>query len=144
MAPAMHARTVPVLEAPDRVQRTYSVLSREAMKKLEACSSELGALSAEAEEIGRQFHDGAISAGQARTALSQVEARANKLETDGVDAIYTSELTSGKEHVKTGKREQIAELGQLFSRLEELFRYFNASEAASQSVARGVVRGGRA
>jgi len=84
------------------------------------------------EEVGLQFDGGALSCGQARTALANVESRAHRLEAEGVDGIYTSDLGSGKAQAKSEKKELLARLEKLFSRLEAAFQLINNMDPQKQ------------
>uniref|UniRef100_A0A7S2MNY4 Uncharacterized protein n=1 Tax=Alexandrium andersonii TaxID=327968 RepID=A0A7S2MNY4_9DINO len=93
------------------------------------CDLELERLEARAKEVLQQLESGLMTNGQARDALAQVEARANKLETQDIDGVYTSKLVSGKTQAKNEKREQLARLERLFAELEGAFRQISAAEA---------------
>mmetsp|Transcript_57726 Transcript_57726/g.185524 ORF Transcript_57726/g.185524 Transcript_57726/m.185524 type:complete len:527 (-) Transcript_57726:235-1815(-) len=124
---SMPATSVRRQERP-RAHRAYSLQSQEAIDSLLRCETELGGLEATTEDLARQLEGGALSLGQVRTALAQVESQAHRLETNGVDGIYTSDLVSGKAQAKSEKKEQLARLERLFSRLEGLFQQIGAAE----------------
>lgn len=64
---------------------------------------------------------------KAKTELALIEADAHKLESSGVDNIYTGELESGKASAKETKKEQLRRLEALFSFIDEVFSYVNSS-----------------
>lgn len=113
-------------------QQRYSAISMEAMDVLRRCERELEALEVQAEDAALQLQRHAVTPGQARTLLAQVEARARRLEMESVDGIYTSELVSGRARAKTEKRGQLARLGQLFARLDALFQWVGDVEDGYQ------------
>lgn len=94
--------------------------------------AELAGLERAAEEVVLQLDGGTLSCGQARTSLANVEARAHRLEADGVDGIYTSDLGSGKAQAKSEKKELLARLERLFSRLEASFQLINDVDPQKQ------------
>lgn len=106
-----------------------SLLSQEAIDRMDASSAEISHLEQRAEDIARQLQHRQITAGQARTALAQVESAAHKVETEKVDAVYTSELNSGKAMVKSEKKEQLARLERFFERLDVIFQWIKRCEA---------------
>lgn len=93
---------------------------------LEASSVELSSLEGRAEEVRRMVEDGTLTPGQGRTELAQIEAKAHKVESEKVDCIYTSELTSGKDDAKAEKKAQLQRLEKLFERLEEHFAWLKS------------------
>merc|ERR1719386_671207 len=106
-----------------------SQLSTEAIQGLESSSMELSALETRVEEVSRMVLQGALTVGQARTQLAQVEAQANKVECNKIDSIYTSELNSGKIDAKAEKKAQLVRLENLAKRLEEQFAWLKTLEA---------------
>lgn len=104
------------------------MLSQEAMDGLDKTALELDSLERRAEEVVKKLEQGLLTPGQARTELAQVEAAAHKVECDKVDAIYTSELHSGKETAKLEKKDQLKRLERLFERLEVLFNWVKGLE----------------
>lgn len=63
----------------------------------------------------------AFNLGDLRTELAQLESQATQLEGGRVDAVYTSELSSGKEVAKEEKKSQLSRLEALFKRFERVF-----------------------
>jgi len=112
-----------------RSYRAFSLQSQEAMDLLLRCELELEKLESKTKEVLQQFDSGILTQGQARDALAQVEAKANKLETQDIDGVYTSKLVSGKVQAKSEKREQLARLERLFADLDAAFRQLAAAEA---------------
>lgn len=107
----------------NRSHRAMSYISQEALDGLSKTSAELDELEARVDEISEQVKRGELTAGQGTTQLAQIESAANKVECDKVDAIYTSELKSGKEEAKQEKKEQIRRLEKLFDKLEQRFKW---------------------
>lgn len=64
---------------------------------------------------------------KAKTELALLEADAHKLESTGVDNIYTGELESGKASAKETKKEQLRRLEVLFSFIDEVFSHIQSS-----------------
>lgn len=62
------------------------------------------------------------SVGKMKTELAFLESEANRLESAGVDNVYTSELNSGKVSAKEAKKEQLARLETLFAQIDDLFK----------------------
>eukprot|EP00747_Dinoflagellata_sp_TGD_P194689 gnl/TRDRNA2_/TRDRNA2_62395_c0_seq1.p1 gnl/TRDRNA2_/TRDRNA2_62395_c0~~gnl/TRDRNA2_/TRDRNA2_62395_c0_seq1.p1 ORF type:complete len:330 (+),score=108.91 gnl/TRDRNA2_/TRDRNA2_62395_c0_seq1:65-1054(+) len=65
--------------------------------------------------------------GKLRAELAQLEARARALESDGVDSILTSRLTSGKEVAYGRKRGLLRRLEILFDRIDSAFQRANSA-----------------
>lgn len=105
-----------------------SFLSEEAIDGLLKTGLELDKLEARVEELMGQVRKGELTPGQGRTELSQVEAAAHKVECDKVDAIYTSELHSGKDDAKKEKKDQLKRLEALFDKLEVQFKWLKTLE----------------
>lgn len=114
---------------PPRAVRAYSGLSEEAMAGLRRSAEELMVLEDRVEEIAFQLDCQSLTSGQARNELAHVEMQAKRLETQSVDAVYTSDLHSGKEAAKNAKKDQLARLESLFERLEVLFKKIRVAEA---------------
>lgn len=105
--------------------RHLSARSEAALQQLNETDGSLRRLEQRVGEIARLLGDsGAVngeSVGRLRTELAQIESDANKLESKGVDSIYTSELVSGKASAKEAKKEQLRRLERLFGEIEEVF-----------------------
>ncbi|CAK0837818.1 unnamed protein product, partial [Prorocentrum cordatum] len=112
------------------LQRAYSMHSSEAIAGLQRTEEQLSTLEATAAEIMQRLEMSEITTGQARTELCQVEAKANKLMMDGVDGIYTGELTSGSWGWE--KKAQISRLESLFDKLEGHFRVIKEADRAKK------------
>lgn len=111
---------------PRRTPRTFSLPSLQAMQTLEDIDGRLRHIEARVCEL-----DGILrgppesfpeNVGKIKTELAFLESEANRLESAGVDNVYTSELNSGKAPAKEAKREQLARLEALFSTIDELFK----------------------
>lgn len=68
--------------------------------------------------------------GALRTELAALEAQAHKLECQGVDNVYTSELESGKADAKDLKKALLLRLEQIFKSIDDCFVRLKASEAS--------------
>lgn len=66
-----------------------------------------------------------------KTELAALEAKAHKAETNGVDSVYTGELSSGKVDAKARKKDMIKRLEALFEAIERAFRDIRAAEATA-------------
>jgi len=108
-----------------RVARSLSVRSAKALSRLEEIESQVAALESQVADI-----DAALSAPREvsheevshfKTQLALLEAQAHKLETSGVDGVYTGELESGKADAKAAKRSQLERLEVLFAKIEDIF-----------------------
>ncbi|CAE8582455.1 unnamed protein product, partial [Polarella glacialis] len=60
--------------------------------------------------------------GSLKTELALLEAEAHKLETGGVDGVYTGGLCSGKADAKAAKRSQLERLEALFVQVDSVFQ----------------------
>ncbi|CAE8722180.1 unnamed protein product, partial [Polarella glacialis] len=60
--------------------------------------------------------------GSLKTELALLEAEAHKLETGGVDGVYTGGLCSGKADAKAAKRSQLERLEALFVQVDRVFQ----------------------
>lgn len=116
-----------VYREPKRLSRQLSVPSEEAMSQLGRLDAQLRDIEQRVEDLHKFAHGQSPptceSVGQMRTTLAQLEAAANKLETKGVDSIYTSELRSGQVCAKEAKKAQIVRLEKLFVAIEDLFSF---------------------
>lgn len=112
------------------ISRQFSIASTEAIEQLEQLGARLVPIEDRVAELNRLAQGpqclGNETLGQMKTELAQLEAEANKLETKGVDSIYTSELRSGQEIAKQLKKAQLRRLESLFALIEQLFRVLNS------------------
>mmetsp|Transcript_45836 Transcript_45836/g.90951 ORF Transcript_45836/g.90951 Transcript_45836/m.90951 type:complete len:119 (-) Transcript_45836:109-465(-) len=115
---------------PKRAARAYSLPSEEAVQALHRTELELQDLEQTVVDVMTQFDVKSLTPGQARTALSTVEARAQKLEGEGIDNVYTGELHSGKEQAKSDKKGLLKRIEDLYSVLEKSFKEIKDVEAA--------------
>lgn len=110
--------------------RCMSIRSQEAMSALGQLESRLKRLEdrvAELDKLVRDANFPTANLGKAKTELAQMEADAHKLESSGVDNIYTSELTSGKDSAKETKKDQLRRLEALFNFIDNVFSYIQTS-----------------
>lgn len=108
--------------------RMLSVRSEAALKTLGDLDSRLAQIEnrvAEMDALVRGARESELDAaeflGQLKTELALLEAEANKLETCGVDSVYTCELESGKADAKAVKKVQLQRLEALFTKIEDVF-----------------------
>eukprot|EP00929_Paragymnodinium_shiwhaense_P113645 TRINITY_DN81934_c0_g1_i1.p1 TRINITY_DN81934_c0_g1~~TRINITY_DN81934_c0_g1_i1.p1 ORF type:complete len:393 (+),score=93.01 TRINITY_DN81934_c0_g1_i1:60-1238(+) len=116
----------PNLTATRASERKYSLKSEKALDQLESTDSRLRGVEEKVRKIAhtvstsptldRKMH------GHMKTDLALLEAEAHKLESQGVDNIYTSELQSGKTAAKELKREQLRRLEGLFVEIDDVFK----------------------
>jgi len=109
-----------------RVARSLSVRSAKALSRLDEIESQVATLESQVANIDAAFstprkvsHE---EASHFKTQLALLEAQAHKLETNGVDGVYTGELESGKADAKAAKRSQLERLEVLFAKIEDLFQ----------------------
>jgi len=104
--------------------RLYSVRSEEALHQLGEIEGRLVFIENRVLEIAALVRNGidASSLTKVKTELAFLEAEANKLESKGVDNVYTSELNSGKIPAKETKKEQLRRLEALFVQIEDVFQ----------------------
>lgn len=100
-----------------------SYLSQEAIEGLLKTSVEIDQLHERVDIIVAKVQKGEFTPGQGRTELSQIEAAGHKVESNKVDAIYTSELNTGKADAKAEKKTQLKRLEELFDKLEVHFKW---------------------
>lgn len=113
-----------------RSQEAMSTLGhlQERLKKIENRVAELDALVRSPEAPS--------SIGKVKTELAMLEADAHKLESSGVDNVYTGELESGKDSAKEAKRDQLRRLEALFTCIDEVFQFIaQGNKAAATSPA---------
>lgn len=107
---------------PREVPRWYSVSSQGALAQLAAVEMEVLSVQHRVEELAALPLDTEEQRGQARTELAQLEAEAHKLECQGVDNVYTSDLDSGKAEAKDLKKALLSRIETVLERIEETFR----------------------
>lgn len=112
-------------------ERRHSLPSEEALVALAAIEAELSKIEARVADIAQSSLDGDLGQqrGAAKTELALLEARAHKLETHGVDAVYTGALVSGQAEAKGRKRSLLLRLEGLFDNIEAVFRMLKKAEA---------------
>jgi len=116
--------------------RQFSMVSEEALKKLANTQSDLDSIEARASELlgsltGPEV-DGIdmLTLASMKTELTVLETRADRLECEGIDFIYTGELVSGKDTAKDTKKQQLQRLESLLTRFEEGFDILKKRQAA--------------
>lgn len=115
-----------VVKAPLRGKRCFSVKSENALTalnvievRLKQIEDRVAELDTFVRELGPHASSGSLA--KPKSELAQLEADAHKLESTGVDNIYTSELESGKASAKETKKEQLRRLEVLFDRIDGVF-----------------------
>jgi len=111
-------------------QRMYSFRSEAALGQLSQLGERLASLEVRVDELGNMVtsvREGggaqqAAELGQIKTELAQLEAEAHKLESNGVDNVYTGELNSGKVPAKDTKKFYLQRLEALFNKIEQTFK----------------------
>eukprot|EP00927_Polykrikos_kofoidii_P060112 TRINITY_DN55176_c0_g1_i1.p1 TRINITY_DN55176_c0_g1~~TRINITY_DN55176_c0_g1_i1.p1 ORF type:complete len:463 (-),score=70.16 TRINITY_DN55176_c0_g1_i1:70-1458(-) len=117
----------------------YSVSSRQALSTLrhldhdlERIESDVAGLLSASEAASRGPSSSSMSIGKVRAALAQLEAEGHKLESGGVDNVYTSDLNSGKDEAKLLKKSLLARLERLFESIENIFQLLKSAETTHQ------------
>lgn len=122
-------RTPQAICSSHKLSRQLSALSDEALRQLGKLDLQLVAIEKHVEQIGHLARGAsehtAESVVKMRTDLAQLEADANKLETNGVDNVYTSELKSGRQAAKDLKSAQLRRLETLFGVIDKLFCFLS-------------------
>lgn len=118
-----------------RLPRIFSKTSADAMHELRLLEDQLAALESSVAAVDERVRGPGgvldpVAAGKVKTELAQLESQAHKLESAGVDNIYTGDLASGKASVKEAKREQLRRLEALFTKIEGVFFALPKSVAA--------------
>mmetsp|Transcript_108541 Transcript_108541/g.317575 ORF Transcript_108541/g.317575 Transcript_108541/m.317575 type:complete len:122 (-) Transcript_108541:93-458(-) len=99
----------------------FSELSEKALGAFCSTDQELCQIEDRIAEIANLIDGSDSDLGQLRSELAQLETSAKQIEVKGVDDVYTSELTSGKQIAKSSKKHMLQRLEALFSRTDELF-----------------------
>lgn len=110
----------------NQLTKKLSLASDDAMRRLGELDVQLGIIEEGVARIDQARSSGKITTedvGQTKMKLAQLEADAHKLETQGVDGIYTSSLVSGLTSAKQLKKGQLQRLEVLFQLIEDIFRY---------------------
>jgi len=111
--------------------RCFTKKSQAALSELSNTEDELEHIEQNVAEIANvlQKEVDATEALRMKNTLSQLEAKAKALETKGIDGIYTSELTSGKQLAKDSKKDMLRRLEELFSQMDDCFTKIKAKHA---------------
>jgi len=108
----------------DSSGKKLSMKSEAALQELVQLEGKLSTIEERVDELAAQLKAGELTdaLGQVKTELAMLESEAHKLESGGVDNVYTSDLTTGKESAKETKRMQLQRLEALFAKFDEVFR----------------------
>lgn len=114
----------------NRVRRCFSMLSENALSLLSDTNEQLLQIEQGVTEITLALQGGVEleEAMHLKNALSQLESKAKRLETKGVDDIYTGELKSGRQLAKDTKKDMLHRLENLFATMEDAFRIIKAKQ----------------
>lgn len=102
--------------------RGFSLQSEEAMQRLSKLDESFVKIEQRVAEIEHLAKAGGQGVEKMRTELALLEAEANKLESKGVDSVYTSELGTGQAAAKEAKKALLRRLEALFAQIEGIFR----------------------
>lgn len=111
---------------PNQLTKKLSLASDDAMRRLGDVDVQLKNIEEEVAQIDHARASDRLPPeriAQLKVALAQLEADAHKLETQGVDGIYTSSLVSGLACAKQLKKAQLQRLEVLFQLIEDIFRF---------------------
>jgi hypothetical protein len=93
-----------------------------ALGVLEKTSRELAQLEGRVAEISNSLADSkSIDASSLKTELAQLEAKAKKLETKGIDDVYTGGLENGKQMAKDVKKSILSRMETLYVQIDSAF-----------------------
>lgn len=109
--------------------RRYSAVSQSAMCQLREVEAQVAQIGGRVKELAGLCSDPEEQRASMKTELAALEAQAHKLECQGVDNVYTSELESGKADAKDLKKALLQRLEQIFVNIEDCFQKLKASEA---------------
>lgn len=99
-----------------------SFASTTALKALDSTDEELSRIETRVKVIASLLPDvHPSSIFPLKAELAQLETEAKKLETKGIDDIYTGDLTSGKHIAKDAKKAMLLRFEQLFGTVEQIF-----------------------
>jgi hypothetical protein len=132
MQPNATAHSVPtVRQATDTNPRRASFMSgkfrlsnpsAQTMKALMGTDAELAQIEVRVQEIAAILGEPSpTDLTSLKSELAQLETQAKKLETKGVDDVYTGELNSGKQMAKDAKRDMLRRFEHLFASIEDIF-----------------------
>eukprot|EP00930_Biecheleria_cincta_P031099 TRINITY_DN21577_c0_g1_i1.p1 TRINITY_DN21577_c0_g1~~TRINITY_DN21577_c0_g1_i1.p1 ORF type:complete len:309 (-),score=46.21 TRINITY_DN21577_c0_g1_i1:259-1185(-) len=110
--------------------RRYSAVSQSAMCQLRDVEAQVAQVAGRVSELAGLCSEPEEQRVGLRTELATLEAQAHKLECQGVDNVYTSELESGKADAKDLKKMLLERLEQIFRNIEDCFEKLKASEAS--------------
>mmetsp|Transcript_55739 Transcript_55739/g.104889 ORF Transcript_55739/g.104889 Transcript_55739/m.104889 type:complete len:425 (+) Transcript_55739:88-1362(+) len=113
-----------------RVSRCLSLHSEHALNLLSDTHEQLLQIEQSVADItlALQGRVGLEQAMHLKSDLSQLEAKAKRLETKGIDDVYTGELNSGRQLAKDTKKDMLRRLEELFVIMEDAFRNIKAKQ----------------
>lgn len=115
-----------------RQTRMYSLRSTMALQELSQLEDRLSSVERRVDDIAATIASAGLeSIGALKTELALLEAEAHRLESSGVDNVYTGELASGKGAAKETKKSQLQRLEGLFAQIDALFAEMQRSSEPS-------------
>jgi len=121
---------------PVSVPRNYTKQSADALSVLTAIDVELSMIETRVSELVAAVARGSPDEplGPIKTEMAMLEARANRMETQGVDGVYTGDLRTGKVEAKELKKQMLARLEKVFEVIEGAFKSIKAASAARLAI----------
>lgn len=127
-----------VRRRPQSVSRHYTKASEDALSQLASTEEELQIIEARVTELAAAIDRGRADEplGQIKTELASLEARANRIETHGVDGVYTGDLHTGKVEAKELKKTMLARLEKVLDEIERAFKKIKQIDVMASMPAR--------
>lgn len=104
-----------------------------AMSQLSKLEEALDKIETDVLTVQNDFSGKKLGAGPAHSQLAQIESRANSLQSE-LDDIHSKELTTGKELVKTRKKQLLDRLTSIFSGMDLIFKAFSDAQDRAAAV----------
>jgi len=115
-------------------EASFSAVSKESLAVLYKTNTDLVRIEQRVAEIATTISAVAYSEiSQLRTELAALESQAKKLETVGVDNVYTGEMNSGRVLAKQSKKEMLQRFDELFSLIDTMFQEMRARESKEKA-----------
>jgi len=110
----------PVFKRP--ASASVDAQTMKALGELEKTSQELAQVEMRVAEISESLLDSnGVHAPSVKIELAQLEAQAKKLESKGIDDVYTGSLESGRQMAKDTKKSILSRMEQLYMRIDSAF-----------------------